>query len=139
VPNFASAGNEQPTEKIPHLYYFPPSGCIDNVGNPVEPHFVVDVSGEIDIKKKMLACHESQRNWLMRHHGMDEYIDSMLRRCAEVGERIGVKYGEGFLQHVSQPYPDDNRIVEWLAEDPAWAPIPPSAGHGGPPSRPRPT
>jgi len=117
VPNFASAGNERPTQTIPYLFYYPPSGCIDNVGNPITPHFVIDVSEEIEIKKRMLACHESQRNWLMRHHGMDEYIESMLRRSAEMGERIGARYGEGFLQHRSQPYPSANKIVEILGAD----------------------
>ena len=119
VPNFGTAGNEKPVSGIPHLYYFPPSGCIDNVGNPIEPHFVVDVSDEVELKKDMLACHASQREWLMRHHGMDEYIESMLRRGAKMGERIGVHHAEGFLQHVGQPYPQDNKILEWLGMDSA--------------------
>lgn len=114
VPNFGTPGNESHTETIPHLYYFPPSGCIDNVGNPIEPHFVVDVSDEVEQKKGMLACHASQREWLLRHHGMDEYIESMLRRGAEMGKRIGVEHGEGFLQHRCQPYPTDNTIAERL-------------------------
>jgi len=131
APNFASSGNETPTEGIPHLYYFPPAGCMDNVGNPIEPHFVVDVSDEIDLKKQMLACHASQRNWLMRHHGMDEYIDSMVRGCAEMGRRIGAPYGEGFLQHVCQPYPQSNRIVEWLGQDSSTrSPLTPPAKSG---------
>ena len=117
VPNFASSGNEKPTDGIPHLYYFPPAGCIDNVGNPVEPHFVVDVSDEVELRKQMLACHASQRNWLRRHHGTDEYIDSMLRRSADLGQRIGVEHGEGFLQHLCSPYPTDNKILAWLEAD----------------------
>ncbi len=114
-PNFASSGNEAPTHGIPHLYYFTPAGGTDNVGNPIEPHFVIDVSDEVELKKQMLACHASQRDWLMKHHGMDEYIEAMLRRGEAAGQRIGVAHGEGFLQHVGSPYPTDNIIAEWLA------------------------
>lgn len=114
VPNFGTTGNEKPVSGIPHLYYLTPAGCMDNVGNPIEPTFVVDVSDEVELKKGMLACHASQREWLMRHHGVDEYIESMLRRGTQMGQRLGVDHAEGFLQHVCQPYPEDNRLAEWL-------------------------
>ena len=114
VPNFAAAGNEPPTSGIPHLYYFSPAGAADNVGNPIEPHFVIDVSGQVELKKQMLACHASQREWLMKHHGMDEYIESMLRRGAALGQRVGAAHGEGFLQHLGPPYPTDNLMRAWL-------------------------
>ena len=114
APNFAAHNSEPAIGRIPHLYYFPPSGCMDNVGNPVEPHFVVDVSGEVELKKRMLACHASQRDWLRRHHGVDEYIDAMLRRGQTMGARIGAAHGEGFLQHLCDPYPKNNLVAEWL-------------------------
>ena len=118
VPNFASAGNEKPTQGVPHLYYVTPSDCADNVGNPIEPHFVVDVSAEVGLKREMLACHASQREWLRRHHGSDEYLDWMERRGAAMGQRIGAKHAEGFLQHLGQPYPKDNMLLEWLKAEP---------------------
>ena len=34
--------------------------------------FHVDVSPVFPTKREMLACHASQRNWLMRQHGIDE-------------------------------------------------------------------
>jgi len=36
----------------------------------------------MDIKEKMLICHERQRNWLMEHHGMDEFVHSMIEFSA---------------------------------------------------------
>ena len=38
----------------------------------------------MDRKVEMLACHASQRAWLVAHHGMDENIDSMRRLAAEL-------------------------------------------------------
>ena len=35
----------------------------------------VDVSRVFATKREMLACHASQRNWLLRQHGIDEYLE----------------------------------------------------------------
>ena len=45
----------------------------------VRPDFIVDVSATFDRKREMLAEHASQREWLRRHHGVDEYLDAMER------------------------------------------------------------
>jgi LmbE family N-acetylglucosaminyl deacetylase len=87
----------------------------DIYGNPVEPDFVVDISGVIETKEEMLACHASQREWLRAHHHMDEYIESMKRFSAARGEKIGKPYGEGFRQHLGHGYPQDNLIAELLS------------------------
>ena len=50
-------------------------GSTATVG-PCRPGFIVDVSRVFDIKRQMLACHASQRNWLLRQHGIDEYLES---------------------------------------------------------------
>ena len=62
---------------IPHLYFLDPDEGRDREGRTVMPQFVVDVSPYIELKKSMLACHESQRKWLQKHHGMDNYIETM--------------------------------------------------------------
>jgi LmbE family N-acetylglucosaminyl deacetylase len=46
----------------------------DKFGNLIHPSIYVDVTGEMQIKESMLSCHESQRNWLLEHHKVDEYI-----------------------------------------------------------------
>jgi hypothetical protein len=74
--------------------------------------FYVDVSDAMAQKEAMLKCHASQREWLMKHHGIDEYIESMRRWCAEAGGRIGVAYAEGFRQHRGHAYPQENRLRE---------------------------
>ena len=80
--------DEIPFEPVPHLYYCDPLEGKDKLGNPVHPSFYVDISKEMDIKEKMLACHKSQRDWLMKHHKMDEYILSMKRFGEKRGKEI---------------------------------------------------
>ena len=62
----------------------------------------------------MLACHESQRNWLRKQHGIDEYLERSERWSAARGREIGAKYGEAFRQHTGHPYPGDNRLAAML-------------------------
>jgi N-acetylglucosamine malate deacetylase 1 len=102
------------TDHIPHLYYVDPIGGIGYYGESIEPQFIVDVSEVFDRKLEMLACHASQREWLRRQHGIDEYLDSCRRFSAERGRTIGVAQGEGFRQHLGHPYPGDNLLLRLL-------------------------
>lgn len=117
IPNYATGEDDAapPLEKIPHLYYVDPIEGTDHFGRRVEPGFIVDVSAVFEEKLAMLACHASQREWLRRQHGMDEYLEGCRRWCAARGREIGVEYGEGFTQHAGHPYPHDNGLLELLA------------------------
>ena len=82
---------------------------------PIEPSTVIDISSVIDVKSDMLACHESQRDWLKEHHGMDEYLFAMKRQSEETGKKINRAYAEGFRQHLGHAYPQNNLLQEALA------------------------
>ena len=56
----------------------------------------------------MLACHESQRAWLRKHHGVDNLVGSMREWAAAQGRAAGVPFAEGFRQHLGHSYPQDN-------------------------------
>ena len=88
VVNYECGNNEEPTKKIPTLYYSSPVGQIDNFGDPIEFHFGVDISGVLGTKTKMLQCHESQREWLRYINGWDEYTQKMI----DESERNGQKF-----------------------------------------------
>ena len=103
-----------PTPAIPYLYYASPIEGRDAFGEIVSPTFRVDVSDTIDTKAQMLACHASQRDWLLQHHGMDEYLESMRRWSAAEGEAAGVEFAEGFRQHRGHAYPQGNVLAELL-------------------------
>lgn len=115
VPNFQVGKGMPPAlEHIPHLYYCDLSEGKDALGRDVPPGFRIDISGVIDTKGKMLAAHASQREWLLKHHGMDHYIESMRRWSAHRGGEIGVAFAEGFRQHLGHSYPQDNLLAELL-------------------------
>jgi LmbE family N-acetylglucosaminyl deacetylase len=84
----------------------------DPLGNPVTPTTLVDISGVIDRKADMLACHASQREWLRAHHGMDEYLEAMKRHGRHRGQLIGAAYAEGFIQHRGHAYPQNDLLQE---------------------------
>ena len=104
------------TGGIPHLYYASPASGTDIFGRQAEYSVMVDISSVMGLKADMLACHESQREWLRAQHGMDQYIEEMRHWGAQLGEKIGVEYAEAFRQHVGHPYPADDKLVELLSQ-----------------------
>jgi LmbE family N-acetylglucosaminyl deacetylase len=99
---------------VPHLYYCDPIEAIDPLGHPVEPTTVVDITGQLEQKSQMLACHESQRAWLRAYHGMDEYLDAMRRHAAMRGRQAGVAAAEAFVQHRGHAYPRNDLLKELM-------------------------
>ena len=97
-----------PFDMVPYLYYADPVEGKDKFGDEIEPSIVVDISGAMDVKEEMLCCHKSQRDWLMAHHGVDEYIRSMKEFASKRGKKIKCDYAEGFRQHLGHSYPQDN-------------------------------
>jgi N-acetylglucosamine malate deacetylase 1 len=115
VPNFLwDRGHAAPLERIPHLYYCDAIEGKDPLGRPVPAAFVVDISSVIDTKATMLMAHASQRSWLLKHHGMDQYIQAMKDWSAQRGRSHGVAYAEGFRQHLGHSYPQDNLLGQML-------------------------
>jgi len=111
APN-ASAFPLRQGSQVPYLYYCDPVVGVDHLGRPVEPTTLIDISGQLDRKTEMLACHASQREWLREHHGTDEYLDTMRRHAAARGALAGTTAAEAFLQHRGHPYPTDDLLGE---------------------------
>jgi LmbE family N-acetylglucosaminyl deacetylase len=111
VPNFlCDVIADRALEHIPHLYYCDPIEGKDALGRDVEPGLCIDISGVLETKAQMLAGHASQREWLRKHHGMDQYLESMRLWAKERGRRHGVAAAEGFRQHLGHSYPQDNLL-----------------------------
>jgi len=115
MPNVPSP-RHKPIERVPHLYYTDAMDSVDILGRAAPVGFYVDITSVMHVKEKMLACHKSQREWLRKHHGIDEYIEHMKRQSAERGERAGVRYAEAFVQHLGHGHPQDDVIAETLAD-----------------------
>jgi N-acetylglucosamine malate deacetylase 1 len=118
-PNYATRQWDPapPLEGIPHLYYVDSMEGVDSEGQPVPVDFHVDVTRVFSIKARMLACHVSQRAWLQRQHGMDEYLDSQARWAAQRGKEISVEKAEAFRQYKGHPYPQDNLLLKLIGQD----------------------
>ncbi len=95
------------TQSTPALYYADPIEGMDPMGERVLPHFYVDITETIEQKLEMLSRHESQRDWLRAHHGIDEYLEQVRRWGAKYGLECGFNYAEGLRQHLGHGYPHD--------------------------------
>jgi N-acetylglucosamine malate deacetylase 1 len=115
APNY-HAGAYPPTDRIPHLYFTDSADGIDRDGNTLRPEFVVDVAPTMDVKRAMVGCHESQRNWLKKQHGMDDYVETSVRWTAKRGALVGLPFGEGFRQYKGHPYPQTPLLQEILEQ-----------------------
>ena len=118
-PNYATRQWDPapPLKGIPHLYFVDALEGKDREGRPIPVDFHVDVSRVFETKRKMLACHDSQREWLMRQHGMDEYLESQAKWGSHRGAEIGVDQAEGFRQYQGHPYPHDNLLLKLIGQD----------------------
>jgi LmbE family N-acetylglucosaminyl deacetylase len=115
VVNVETPGAE-PFEPVPHLYYMDPAEQKDIFGSEIHPGIIVDITRVMDTKEKMLCCHESQRHWLMTHHGMDEYVNMMKISSQRRGQQINARFAEGFRQHLGHAYPQDNILKAELGD-----------------------
>ncbi|UCF97077.1 MAG: PIG-L family deacetylase [Spirochaetaceae bacterium] len=106
----------KPADKIPHLYYWDAFGGTDNFGRPLPIHFGIDVTTAMASKERMLACHESQREWLRYINKFDAYLEDMKEKTRAHGQRIGRPYGECFIQHVGNGHPTDNILKTILGD-----------------------
>lgn len=106
IPN-AMPGPIKKGSMVPYLYYADPIEGMDHYGHAIAPTTWVDISTVMTTKSRALKAHASQRDWLMKHHGMDQYITSMQQWGAKRGKDVGSKYAEAFRQHKGHPYPHD--------------------------------
>jgi len=115
VPNFLRDRiAERPLDHIPHVYYCDAIEGKDLFGRALEPAFCIDVSSVIETKAEMLARHASQRDWLRKQHGMDQYVVAMRQWGEQRGRPRGVAHAEGFRQHLGHSYPQGNLLGDLL-------------------------
>ncbi len=113
IKNMEAEGD--PLGYVPHLFYTDAMDAKDIFGKRIEPGFYINISDTMEIKEQMLASHKSQREWLLKHHKMDEYILSMKRFGEMRGSEVHKKYAEGYRQHLGHGYPQDNILEDLLS------------------------
>lgn len=118
APNFRTRARRpsKALHRVPHLYYAQPLGGRDILGNEIRPSWCVNVTATFERKEKMLACHESQRAWLRAQQDVSDTLSFMRRMAARMGELSGVRWAEGFRQHLGQGFPQNHLLAELLGE-----------------------
>ena len=114
VPNYKVPGTAGHLDQIPHLYYMDSIEGQDRDGNALTPDFFVNITAVFERKREMLACHESQRAWLRKQHGIDDYLAQMERWTRARGRLCDVEFGEGFRRYQGHPYPQTPLLEELL-------------------------
>jgi LmbE family N-acetylglucosaminyl deacetylase len=90
LPNYKTK-YDKPAKLVP-IYYMNNAAGVN-----FTPTEYVDITEEMDIKMKMLECHESQLVWLRDHDNID--FGDMVKNVAKyLGYQCGAEYAEGFRQ-----------------------------------------
>jgi LmbE family N-acetylglucosaminyl deacetylase len=98
--NYPTDPPTSPIDSDMAVYHALPYGLQDQLRQPIQPDFFVDITSVLDRKREMLACHESQRGWLDDSQGVDNYLNSMIEMSRRVGELSGkFEYAEGWRRH----------------------------------------
>jgi len=93
--------NNPPYDKIPKIFYW------ETVyGMGFIPTDYVDISDFFETKKKMLNCHESQKQWMADNYkdafandkDGESFFDNILVSAKYRGMQSGVKYAESFIR-----------------------------------------
>lgn len=116
APNYSTRADEPAAAlpAIPHLYFMDSVEGVDRDGRSQQVDFFVDITPLFDRKKAMLTQHVSQRNWLKKQHGIEDYLEQMELWTQSRGAEAGVRYAEGFRRYPGHPYPQ-SPLLEDLA------------------------
>ncbi|MBI2423955.1 MAG: PIG-L family deacetylase [Candidatus Hydrogenedentes bacterium] len=102
MPNYITVPPRNPYYEDVTLYHALPYGLRDGLGRAVQPEMFVDISAVVEEKKKALASHKSQKQWLDKTQGIDSYLDTMEEMSREVGRwSFAFKNAEGWRRHNS--------------------------------------
>lgn len=117
--NFATEPQRAPVEGPCALYHALPYGLHDQLRQPIQPDFYVDVHEVIEPKRAMLACHRSQGDWLDHSQGPGSYLAALDAMSREVGRMAGgLEHAEGWRRHLHLGFatPDFDPLASILAQ-----------------------
>jgi N-acetylglucosamine malate deacetylase 1 len=115
--NFPTTPKRKPVFNNVTVYHAMPYGLRDGMRKKIVPEYYTDVTGVMELKTKMLACHMSQKKWLDESQGLDSYLKTMRDMSADVGKMSGkFKYAEGWRRHSHLGFcgPDDDPLKDVL-------------------------
>ena len=89
--------NNLPVHRIKNLLYFPVRAASGSLHPEGYTSFLVDITEEIDQKRKALEAYKSQ----FQNQGHEKFIETIVQNNKLLGSRIGVQYAE----HLASPSP----------------------------------
>ena len=81
------------------------------------PRTSTSTSDVVDLKRRMLACHKSQKEWLDQTQGVDSYLDALTDMSEAMGRLSGAfPFAEGWTRHLPLGLGPDayNPLIDWL-------------------------
>ncbi len=100
MPNFLTTPDYPPYADPVRIYHAPPHGLSDGLNNPFHADFLVNVASTMEVKSRMLACHESQNAWLDGTQGMETPVKEMRRMCGRIASLgNGMEFAESWKLH----------------------------------------
>lgn len=100
IPNFVSEPPLDPCSNDVTVYHAMPHGLRDGLRRPVEPDLFIDTTSVHVTKRRALAAHASQKDWLDATQGMESYLVSCDESSRAVGRLSGrYEHAEGWRRH----------------------------------------
>jgi LmbE family N-acetylglucosaminyl deacetylase len=97
---YRSTPGRKPVNGPVTIYHASPHGLRDGLRRLIRPGAFVDTTSVHDRKRAALALHESQRRFLDRTQGMDDYLNTMEEFSAAMGRLSGrFRHAEGWRRH----------------------------------------
>jgi len=117
MPNFKTTPARNPRGGGVAIYHAMPHGLRDPLRKRIIPELFVNTDSTHATKRKALAAHGSQKEWLDATQGMDSYLAAMDEMSREVGRMSrGFKHAEGWRRHLHLGFSasDDDPLAEAL-------------------------
>ena len=101
MPNFRTTPPRRAVAVDVTVYHAMPHGLRDGLRRRIVPGAFADTTGVHAAKRRALAAHVSQKEWLDASQGMDSYLRAMDHLSLEVG-RLSRRFqhAEGWRRHL---------------------------------------
>lgn len=108
-PNFHTDPARPPVSGDVALYHALPWGLRGPLREPIVPDFYVDIQSALDLKRRALVCHASQKDWLDKTQGLGSYLQTMEESAERVGRMSGrFEFAEGWRRHLHLGFSAEN-------------------------------
>ena len=92
------------------IYHALPYGLKDALRRRVQSGQYVNIKSVLAMKRRILACHVSQKEWLDQSQGLDSYLDTMENMAQETGAMSGrFEFAEGWRRHSHLGFSDADK------------------------------